>query len=210
MEYAILSLIILAGAANGFGDMLLYRLPGPWIGHRWLDPDHSWQNKYRDWPEDQRAAYPLAKTALVMFTDAWHLSKWVQLTCYDVIIMLLLQPTWTGQWYDWLIGIAAIKVFRGAAFELVFEHQVILNRLHDMRRSLENLWASYGHRLAQVWVIATFVLAAWIGLKGNPNEFGSAQAAAIVIVVGSLVLYAIVISRWRTLRDKRDSPRSKT
>lgn len=37
------------------------------------NPNVSWMNKYKNWPDDPSPAFPLANNALVWLTDAWHL-----------------------------------------------------------------------------------------------------------------------------------------
>lgn len=91
----------LAGAANGSMDTLkdhyatsifpqtefeqfLGKDPSFW------DPRISWICKYKDWPQDQRPAFPGAKTWAVGFTDGWHFFQMLQLAFLRTTLVLLL------------------------------------------------------------------------------------------------------------------------
>lgn len=79
-----------AGAANGVMDHLWYHYEQHRIQpEQYWNPKVSWKNKYRDYPEDTRAAFPFAKTALVWLTDGWHLMKHIMLLCISGAIVLL-------------------------------------------------------------------------------------------------------------------------
>ena len=77
-----IGLSLLGGYADGTADALQHHY-GTSVFRRaknqqWYDPSISWQNKYKDWPTDTRAAFPGAKTALVWTTDAWHMAKTIR------------------------------------------------------------------------------------------------------------------------------------
>lgn len=61
------------GMAKGRHDAMIYH--GWGTGHFW-GPE-QWKNKYKHWPDDQRAAFPGAKDALVIFTDGTHLTNFL-------------------------------------------------------------------------------------------------------------------------------------
>lgn len=82
-----------AGYADGISDVLRDKysvsvFPQEGSRREFYDPRISWVRKYRNWPEDTRAAYPGAKTWLAWTTDAWHLSKTVSLKSMQVATVL--------------------------------------------------------------------------------------------------------------------------
>lgn len=77
------SLSLLGGFADGTADALKHHynqtvFPQSGPKRQWYDPAVSWENKYANWPTDQRAAFFGAKTWLVWTTDAWHMAKTVR------------------------------------------------------------------------------------------------------------------------------------
>jgi len=82
------ALSLSAGYADGTADALQHHYSRSVFkrarNQQYFDPAISWQNKYADWPTNQSAAYPGAKTWLVWTTDAWHLSKTVRSKCIQI------------------------------------------------------------------------------------------------------------------------------
>ncbi len=76
--YLALVLILLSGAANGLHETIHYHWPQfqnafPDANDRYWNPYLSWQRKYKEGDPEKGEAFPLASTALVVFTDAKHL-----------------------------------------------------------------------------------------------------------------------------------------
>jgi len=65
----------IAGAADGVNESGQHHRLG--IDTRWADYRYSWQNKYRDWPNDKRSAYLFSKSLLVWTTDMYHFTRTV-------------------------------------------------------------------------------------------------------------------------------------
>jgi hypothetical protein len=59
------------GINKGIHDAMIYH---GWGSGSFAGPD-QWKRKYKHWPDDQRAAFPGAKTVFVVFTDATHLTN---------------------------------------------------------------------------------------------------------------------------------------
>lgn len=131
-------LVILAGVANAFMDTWSFHYPGSKLfqwGQKWprfrrfSGPD-SWKNKYRFtglW------GYVM-KTALSPLTDLWHLSQFLMLTAFQILIAWHapgLNEIVGGRvgdfyfnipfWANVLIWVGAQKFLFGLAFEAVFE-----------------------------------------------------------------------------------------
>jgi len=99
-------LLFIAGLSNGLHETILHhysssRLPQQgekW--HDWLNPGSSWELKYKDWPDDKRAAFPGSKTVLVFLTDAYHLTKFIYHGCIRAALVIVL-ISFIGQLYHW-------------------------------------------------------------------------------------------------------------
>ncbi|HMN90249.1 MAG TPA: hypothetical protein PKD70_06110 [Saprospiraceae bacterium] len=59
--------------------------------HDWWNPAVSWRNKYKNWPNDARPAFPFAKTALVFLTDAWHFAKCLMIILISAGVAIVTQ-----------------------------------------------------------------------------------------------------------------------
>lgn len=65
----------ISGAADGINQSIVF--DGFGKGKDFWDFKTSWQNKYKDWPNDKREAFPLSKTLLVAYTDGYHLTRMI-------------------------------------------------------------------------------------------------------------------------------------
>lgn len=81
--YLVLTLFcILRGRYKAYGNALMFHFEQsifkdkPW---GFWNPHISWRNKYKNGDPAEGAAYPLATTLLVGFTDAWHGFEFKQL-----------------------------------------------------------------------------------------------------------------------------------
>lgn len=74
-----------SGIARGIKDLASFNYPKlkgrfPSINDQFCNPSLSYKNKYKDGNSDLGAKYPLSTTALVPFTDLYHLSQLVMHT----------------------------------------------------------------------------------------------------------------------------------
>lgn len=65
----------LSGTADGFNQAITHHKYG--AGNQFWDQSVSWQNKYKDWPNDKSAKFFGSKTFLVALTDGFHLTRFV-------------------------------------------------------------------------------------------------------------------------------------
>jgi hypothetical protein len=75
-------LIFIAGAAKGFNETLwfhwgFFHLKVPGANPQWFNPRVSSLNKYKDADPSKGARFPLSTSALVMFTDQYHLNNFL-------------------------------------------------------------------------------------------------------------------------------------
>lgn len=106
-----------SGYFDGVGDVMLFKHPQSTFKKAgiFFNPAESWKLKYRSWPDDKRAAFPFAKNALVSFTDGWHLSKSLSLSCYQAMPIFYTRPKRKiHALYDFLI----LKAIHGVGWEL--------------------------------------------------------------------------------------------
>jgi hypothetical protein len=131
MLFTCLLLIFGAGALNGVMDTLQFRYGTSVFPKRqgetflgkdryFWDPDVSWKNKYKDWPSDQRPAFPGATTWAVAFTDAWHLAQSMMLLCFHFSIVLLLVYHYRFPRWLLLVAVVPLNWFFGLAFTIMF------------------------------------------------------------------------------------------
>lgn len=78
-------LVFAGGSAKGFNETLQFNYPifqktFPKANKQWFDPRVSWRNKYEGGNPDNGAKYFLSTSALVMFTDQYHLNNFIQRT----------------------------------------------------------------------------------------------------------------------------------
>lgn len=62
-----------SGLAKGFHDAMIFH---HWGTGKFWGPD-QWENKYKNWPADQREAFPGSKTIFVFATDGVHLTNMI-------------------------------------------------------------------------------------------------------------------------------------
>lgn len=79
------SLVLVGGAAKGFNETLqfnykVFERTFPGVNKQWFDPKVSWRNKYEGGSPDNGPRFFLSTSALVMFTDQYHLNNFIQRT----------------------------------------------------------------------------------------------------------------------------------
>ena len=86
-------LVFLAGAAKGFNETLQFhwkefhrQFPG--ANPQWFNPMVSWKNKYRNGDPDAGPRYFLSTSALIMFTDQYHLNNFINKTAWGSAIVI--------------------------------------------------------------------------------------------------------------------------
>jgi hypothetical protein len=75
-------LVFLAGASKGFNETLQFhwkefRRQFPHANANWFNPAVSWRNKYKNGDPEAGPKFPLSTSALIMFTDQYHLNNFV-------------------------------------------------------------------------------------------------------------------------------------
>jgi hypothetical protein len=76
-------LLVISGAAKGFNETLEFNWKGfaavfPKANPKWFYPQQSFKNKYKDGDPEKGEKFPLSTSALVMFTDQYHLNNFIQ------------------------------------------------------------------------------------------------------------------------------------
>lgn len=99
--------MILSGAIYGLHETICWHYPAfekkfPGANERYWNAHESWKNKYKDYPEDQRAKFPGAKTIFVSFTDAKHLLSEFHRIFLFAGVMLIYTGLLLTDW-NWLL-----------------------------------------------------------------------------------------------------------
>jgi hypothetical protein len=86
-------LIFMAGASKGFNETLNFHWKG--FEHmfqdanpQWFNPEISWRNKYENGDPFAGPKFPLSTTALVMFTDQYHLNNFINKLAWTSAIVI--------------------------------------------------------------------------------------------------------------------------
>lgn len=77
-DYAAYGLMAASGIAKGYNQAVLHHYYKR--GNQFWDKTISWKNKYKSFPEDQRAAFIGSKGVLVFLTDGQHLTSMLNTT----------------------------------------------------------------------------------------------------------------------------------
>ncbi|MEL6658967.1 MAG: hypothetical protein AAFP77_16140 [Bacteroidota bacterium] len=112
-------LVGLAGFFNGVCDKLQFHFKRSfakdWNPFYW-DPQISWKNKYKNQDPKQGPAFLGSTTFLVAFTDAWHLSKLIQMACFRLAIVLLFAKPVVWSTIAYLV----LWIIQAGGFHLVY------------------------------------------------------------------------------------------
>ncbi len=118
-------LFVCAAASNAVMDTLSFRYDKSVFSRspammNWSDPRISWKNKWKDGDPAQGEAFFLSSTALVAFTDAWHLFKSIAILCVLLAIMAPFTQAFKLHWGAWIAILAGMKLIYGIIFESLF------------------------------------------------------------------------------------------
>jgi len=89
-----LGMSFVSGMSDGIGDNLQFKYDQTIFVNnpKFWNPEISWKNKYKDWPTDKRAKFPMSTTSLVFLTDGWHLSRTISRTSFRISTITYKQP----------------------------------------------------------------------------------------------------------------------
>lgn len=126
----ILCLLCLAIVASGDAvqDVLSHKYSSSVFADKnpeFWNPKISWVNKYKDYPTDQRAKFPGAKTIFVAFTDGWHFAKWFVLNFGQLAVLLSVMIFVKLKWWQTLLFGGSIKAVSWMFFYL-FYYQILV------------------------------------------------------------------------------------
>lgn len=87
------ALVLTAGAAKGFNETLMFHWKifhrkMPHANPNWFNPDKSWKNKYKDGNPQAGPKSFLSTTALVMFTDQYHLNNFINKAAWTTAFVI--------------------------------------------------------------------------------------------------------------------------
>jgi hypothetical protein len=86
-------LVFLAGASKGFNETLHFhwkefKRQFPKANRQWFDPTISWKNKYKNGDSEAGPKYFLSTSALIMFTDQYHLNNFINKAAWGTALVI--------------------------------------------------------------------------------------------------------------------------
>lgn len=120
-------LISIAAACNAVMDKVSFHYSHSIfanLNELFWNPNLSWKNKYKNGDQEQGERFPFSATALVMFTDAWHLFKSIMITALVTAIIVSI-PGIKELWYigAWLGARLLYAVVFHLFFHIIFENE---------------------------------------------------------------------------------------
>ena len=123
VHWIALSLVVVAGAANGIMDRIqhhYYTVPESWNEQFW-NPKESWRNKWKDGDHTKGEKFLFSSTFLVGLTDGWHLMKSIMLSAIALSITLLLTvDLFSSNIVNKVIIFLAVRTLFGIGFRLFY------------------------------------------------------------------------------------------
>jgi hypothetical protein len=86
-------LVFIAGAAKGFNETLQFhwkefKRQFPGANAQWFNPSVSWRNKYENNDPNAGPKYFLSTSALIMFTDQYHLNNFINKMAWGSAVVI--------------------------------------------------------------------------------------------------------------------------
>lgn len=117
-DVIIYGLQFLAGLADGVNQAVVYH--GALSKYPFWNYQTSWKRKYKNYPTDQRAAFPGAKTWAVGVTDGNHLTRGINRGASLVSVAIAMQEH--DKWYEIVKEAIISSLINRAAFSLMYDH----------------------------------------------------------------------------------------
>jgi hypothetical protein len=117
-DVLIYSLQFIAGAADGANQAIVYHGAGK--GSHFWDYSTSWKNKYRNYPTDQRAAFPGSKTWAVGITDGNHLTRMINRSFSLGSVMIAMSEG--ERWSEIIKEVLISSLINRIGFTIVYDH----------------------------------------------------------------------------------------
>jgi hypothetical protein len=117
-DVLIYALQFVAGAADGANQAIVYHGAGK--GSHFWDYSTSWKNKYRNYPTDQRAAFPGAKTWAVGITDGNHLTRGINRISSIISVGIAMHEH--DKWYEIVKEAIIASLINRIGFTIVYDH----------------------------------------------------------------------------------------
>jgi len=126
-EIISIPIMALSGMYKAYREAINYRAFGK--GDKFLDIQTSWQNKYKNWPENKSERFPGSKTIFVMFTDGNHLFQTANTMTYTggtYFVLADLKDEWK-MYKGWQrVGFIVVRKFapfliRSFTFEQIYK-----------------------------------------------------------------------------------------
>lgn len=118
------SIAFIGGISSGYHETTLNHYPKfkavhPYANNKYFNPAESWVNKYKNGDPMQGEAFFLSTTALVPFTDFYHLTNTIdRLGLLGSTVYVTIGEK--RKWWEYGIDIVATYLFRLVGFHLIY------------------------------------------------------------------------------------------
>lgn len=125
-NYAITgSMVLLAGAADGFNQALQFQYSGfkkafPGANDKFWKPALSGANKYKNGDPSQGARFPGSKTWLVFATDGYHLTRFTEHLFMSGAVAFKIAGHEKKKWYKYVVEAASYWLVNRVGFSLTY------------------------------------------------------------------------------------------
>ena len=123
-KYMTGSLVILAGAAKGFNETLLFHWKEfhrqfPNANASWFNPNVSWTNKYKNGDPDAGPKFFLSTSVLALATDQYHLNNFINKAAWTSALVIKIGEG-KKPFKQYLFDIAYYSLCHYAGFALTY------------------------------------------------------------------------------------------
>jgi hypothetical protein len=119
------TMVLLAGAADGFNQALMYQYPGfkkvfPQANDRYWKPALSGANKYKNGDPNQGAKFPGSRTWLVFLTDGYHLTRFTNHLFMSGAVAFKIAGHQKKKWYVYVMEAAGYWLVNRVGFCMTY------------------------------------------------------------------------------------------
>lgn len=139
-----LTCMSLAGAMNGIMDTISFHYSSsifPQGDEKLLgadelfwNPSLSWRNKYKNGDPAQGEKFLLSTGALVLFTDAWHLAKFMMLSFFQLAMILPLVRLFRISYWWSLVALLPVKFVFASTFTFLYGYWLVQKGTEEIQK----------------------------------------------------------------------------
>lgn len=126
-------LLALSGLFKAVSDILQHKYKNSLFvrfNPYFFDPNLSWKNKYKDKDPKNGANFLGSTTVFVFLTDAWHLSNFIKLSCFQLAIAI----NFADNLLNIFIYFLVFKIVHNVVFEL-FYSKILVKKTSKIKQT---------------------------------------------------------------------------